>query len=254
MRIRLLAIALVFLLLAGCGLAQPDAENLPPAERFIGFLLTFEPLGGRVEAEVTENGVSFPVEGLRLISYSYEAENGTFYSLAHSDGVSMNKLHTNVTDEGVFDSMSATLCLTESRTVYANPVYLSSAGAVYAEPGAGMAAASGAELRRSEAAGGFGFSVALAFEIMGEPRRCRVLFMDENNAILAAEELPLDALPEALTPPVGAAYAVCEQEDIGGELRFSFADKGEDLNISRRYSENIVQIAPIQVLWKEETA
>lgn len=266
------------LLLPGCSLAQPeeggaDGENDP----MVGVLVTMEPIdlfdmegyfrdhaqtvlnGGDMRPEDTEKyqnvlwaewndaaqAYSFPdVDGYIWLCTSESDEEGD-YSKMQSDPIFCDGMsHLSVTDEGESYTFSATIYAEYANTAssfYANPIYQTADGAVYARRAAGVLLSGGdtvgtamtqtqnqtlTETKNGEKQTR-SFECAIRFEVTAAPQTVTLFWMDAEDGVLRQDTYAAGALPEKLDADGAQFLLAVEMAADGTQTRRVYGPENE---------------------------
>lgn len=239
---------------------------------------------GRLYGELTSTGfdphdeeqnfmqyaLTFPVEGFYFVgmylsaSGNWGPEEETYHSSFGNGGFSDVVPSLNVSDEGTDMTIRATIafCQEGNITYYANPIYQTADGRVYATAGMGFTAdlAGGGEMSTTQ-------SVTCTTTREGKEvtetttvtvraiyalptRELTILQMDENNNLLTRETYPLDSIPEAVDLNSETAYLIVETTD-GQKTDRQLCQKS-DASVKYYISQGrIAMPAYVQLNWGE---
>lgn len=280
-------LAAVLLVMSGCSLAVEDAGGADGHDRLIGAFITKEYLdlfdmeryfnenadkllrGGEISARDTaayqgrlyavmdeEGEISFPgVEGAMLLCPKLE-DSGVEHYANISSGVSDVKLSVNATDYGDEQTLEGTV-YANAGTFYANPVYQSPDGSIYAVSGNGYIMQSNWDAEGEVCAATLSEtytetwngqtssltnSVTVHFAVKFPPKLITLYQMDEDNRILRANVYNPGSLPETFTAEENAAYILVQTEKRmpdGSTIiqREIFDDRSEDAALETYYAQ-----------------
>ena len=244
------------LLLCGCSLAVPDAGGDRGGDQMIGVFITTEFLDlftmedaaafgneGRLYAEIDKSRGADPIDweisfgnldGFQLLTPLWTMENGeNCWGNVCSEEVSDTDIRLNVADDSRERSLSGTVYVLQkrngNRAYYANPVYQTADGRIYAVQGHGVSTS-------GESAEGMRFSselsaettitengktkaekssVSIEYAVMSEPVQIRVYQMDPEHRVIRQDDLKPEEVPEELAVEKDAEYILTEVEKEG---------------------------------------
>lgn len=246
----------VMLFLCGCSLAVPDAGGERGGDRMIGVFITTEFLDlftikdaaasgneGRLFAEIDKSRGSDPggweisfgnLDGFQLLTPLWTMENGeNYWGNVCTEEVSNTDIRLNEADDSQERSLSGTVYVLQkrngNRAYYANPVYQTADGRIYAVQGHGVSTS-------GESAEGMCFSsefseeititedgktkaekssVAIEYAVMSEPIQIRVYQMDSEHRVIRQENFKPEEVPGELAVEKDAEYILAEVEKEG---------------------------------------
>ena len=230
---------------------------------------------GRLYASYDETRNRWDFEGLEghsMFCWEQTADWGTGTVVENSGGLADSHFVTRVTDEGVENDLSATLYVQPTDIVswYINPVYQDRDGRVYLTAGSGSsfsdhtgsAGISVTQTLSSETTttdtGGKTETQKTSCQVTIQTRRpaelLRVVWMDARHQVLRqAEYRPEDVPPEL--DARDAAYLVVEQQEFGGAVTYSLAQRdaenGKSVRVFAPGDHGVLIARELPVIWED---
>ena len=226
-----LAILLLAAILTGC--SGSDSSAPPDEAQFIGFLVTFEKLGGETEAALEDGQYVFDV-GDSVNFYVPSARYGEG-ELDYLVGLCDSTVSDVSLEAGKVVRASGTQYITaelNDKTVWPNKVY-QSGDRVWAEPEAGLIIAGGVTIRYPVEDPQY----SLKFDVVPTPVRLYINQMNAEHKLLQTDEYPIDEFPDSFTPLDETAYIVFDvlNDDGGYSVHLRQRANAEDSTFLMQY-------------------
>lgn len=248
-----LLLAAVFCIALLDGGAMGTAKETEEEGRLIGFVATREHLDldelkvsatgkftwetGRLYAESTGTGWCFPgVDGDGIFCVSESVREDALYPdgtpVVINYGSIHPESHVSIDDDALRVTLSGEVYVAvgEYFVYYCNPVYQLPDGRVYLTAGQGissdtqyagesMSATLACDITTTNngAKAQYTCEAKLTVTTLGAPEKFIVTHMSADDHVLAVEEFSPDALPERITPVMGADYLIGELQSIDGD-------------------------------------
>ena len=207
-----LAILLLAAILTGC--SGSDSSAPPDEAQFIGFLVTFEKLGGETEAALEDGQYVFDVgDSVNFYVPSVRYGEG---ELDYLVGLCDSTVSDVSLEAGKVVRASGTQYITaelNDKTVWPNKVY-QSGDRVWAEPVSGVVLASGFTVSYP----GENPQFSLCFTVIPAPVTVRVNQMSAEHELLQNDEYSSGDMPDSLSPLPDTAYLVVETFNDDGSV------------------------------------